>query len=108
MCAQSIKHVQERGLQHLCMRSTASDQGSIFSITSNMFDEIKRWYILAGKGYRHWSTLAHHEQATWAEDTTTFDEYVIHTPKTIRRYFSAGQWAVMRDIMRPERRPRAR
>ena len=57
---------------------------------------------------RDWSTLLHHEQVTWAEGTTTFDEDVFHTPKTLRRYSSAGQWSVLREIMRPERRPRAR
>ena len=108
VCARTIKHVQERGLQHLYERSTASDHGFTFFIQHHMLDETKLWYIVPGKGYRHWSTLAHHEQVTWAEDTTTFDEDVLHTPKTLRRYSSAGQWAVMRQIMLPNRRPRPR
>ena len=73
-----------------------------------MFDETKRWYIMLDKGYRHLSTLLHHEQVTWAEGTTAFDEDVVHTPKTLRHYSSAGQWSVLREIMRPGRRPRAR
>ena len=108
VCARTIKHGQEHGLQNLYMRSTASDQGFRFWITNNMFDETKLWYIVPGKGFRHWSTLAHHEQITWAEGTNTFDEHVFHTAKALRRYSSAGQWAVMREIMQRRRRPRAR
>ena len=55
-----------------------------------------------------WSTLLHHEQVTWGEGTTAFDEHVFHGPKTLRRYSSAGQWAALRQIFRPERRPQAR
>ena len=103
VCARTIRHVQERCLQVLYERSTKSDQEFSFWITNNMFDETKLWYILPGKGYRHWSTLLHQEQVTWAEGTTTFDEDVFHTPKTLRRYSSAGQWAVLREVMQPER-----
>ena len=73
-----------------------------------MFDETKLWYILPGKGYRKWSTLLHHEQVTWGEGTTAFDEHVFHGPKTLRRYSSAGQWAALREILRPAQRPQAR
>ena len=73
-----------------------------------MFDETKLWYILPGKGYRKWSTLLHNEQVTWGEGTTAFDEHVFHGPKTLRRYSSAGQWAALREILRPAQRPQAR
>ena len=92
VCARTIRNVQERCLQVLYERSTTSDQKFSFWITNNMFDETKLWYILPGKGYRKWSTLLHHEQVTWGEGTTTFDEYAFHAPRTLRRLSSAGQW----------------
>ena len=108
VCARTIRHVQERCLQVLYERSMKSDQEFLFWITNNMFDETKLWYILPGKGYRKWSTLLHHEQVTWGEGTTVFDDHVFHAPKTLRRYSSAGQWAALRGILLPDQRPRAR
>ena len=63
-----------------------------------MFDETKLWYTVKGRGYRHFSTLAHHSQITFKEAGGGIqDEDIIRTPKAMERYSAAVQMSILTD-----------
>ena len=68
-----------------------------FWITNHVFDETKLFYSVQGKGYRNFSTLAHHSQVTWSDELGVHDEDVIRTPKTLERYTASVQFGVLSD-----------
>ncbi len=91
VCALTILAGQARGLRRLRQNSLHA-QPLKFWITNNMFDETKLWYMIPGKGYRRFSTLALHGQVTWVDEHGTHDEDVFRAPKALRRYSAAAQW----------------
>ena len=68
-----------------------------FWIANHVFDETKLWYSVHGRGYRRFSTLAHHSQVTWSDELGVHDEDVIKTPKTLERHKASITYAVLSE-----------
>ena len=93
--AKAIMDGTKGGLQQLHTQSLAEDLD--YYITGHVFDETKLWYILQGKGYKRWSTLAFHTQVSWGDAAGAHDEDVIRKPVAMERYSAATQWAIMTE-----------
>ena len=57
---------QERGLRKLVHRSRKGEPLG-FYITNPVFDETKLWYQIRGKGFKRFSTIAHHTHTDYME-----------------------------------------
>ena len=112
VCAKVIDDGTSKGL--LRVRQGSVEKPLDFWINAAMFDETKLWYIVKGKGYRRFSTLAWHTQVTWKDDFGTHDEDVIRAPGAMRKYNASVQWNIMTDdpvagiLPKPGSRPLAR
>ena len=92
--ASCILNTQEAGLRRLCQ--TSQTMPLSFFITNHVFDETKLWYRIGPHGHRHWSTLAHHTQATWKESGGCIhDADIFRVPKAMVRYTAACQWNIL-------------
>jgi hypothetical protein len=110
--AYTILAGQSRGCARL--RQQSVEEAFNFWITNTVFDETKLWYMVRGKGYRRFSTLAHHTQVTWEDALGIHDEDIVQTPKAMKRYTAAVQWGILdgdgvaglrgRDAERPQAR----
>jgi len=110
--ANTIIAGQSRGAARL--RRQSLEKAFNFWITNTVFDETKLWYMIRGKGYRRFSTLAHHTQVTWEDALGIHDEDIIQTPKAMTKYTANVQWGILdgdgvagirgRDDERPQAR----
>ena len=110
--ANTIIAGQTRGAARL--RRQSLEKAFNFWITNTVFDETKLWYMIRGKGYRRFSTLAHHTQVTWEDALGIHDEDIIQTPKAMTKYTANVQWGILdgdgvagirgRDDERPQAR----
>ena len=110
--ANTIDAGQSRGKRRL--RRQSLEEAFNFWITNTVFDETKLWFMIRGKGYRRFSTLAHHTQVTWEDALGIHDEDIIQTPKAMTKYTAAVQFGILdadgvagicgRDDERPQAR----